>query len=271
MKRLSDEVNNIILNAAKMTKNVNYDGWPDKLLYLIQMYPNINIIYDENLENSYYLPREHTIYLNATSSTVFLHELTHMFHHLESNYYVPESFEQLINISCKEPLIADFANSLNEHKRSIIKSKSSALDKKNYNLNLNNYNKINYLFLTNMNMDNDMIEINLDELMQDILDALVKGKGFDQGITYIKDNNFLAKKSGKICGHGVDYYKRPNSIYKEILANYATLTLIAPNYEYFAGLKLILGTPLVELLDKEVSKYFPSNIEKVENNNNIKK
>ena len=59
---------------------------------------------------------------------------------------------------------------------------------------------------------------------------------------------------------------------KELLANYSVLTLINPNYEYFTMLQIILGEPLVELLDKEVDKFFSSNIEKEENNNtNIEK
>ncbi len=267
MENLSREVVNIISNATKTTENSEYNGWWNKLLFLMQIYPNINIIYDAKIEKSYYSPVELTIYLNETSSAIFLHELTHMFHHLETNYYVPKNFEQLINISDKKYLIVDFAKLLKEHRSLAIKSTSSNPNEKIINLNFND----NQL-LSETNMDNNMIEWNLDNLIQDILDALVCGKGFDEGITYIKDNNSLAIKSGKICGHGADYYMTSNSIYKELLANYSVLTLINPNYEYFTMLKIILGEPLVELLDKEVDKFFSSNIEKEENNNtNIEK
>lgn len=262
MENLSKEVVNIISNTIKTTENSEYNGWWDKLFFLMQIYPDINIIYDAKIETSYYSPVELTICLNETSSAIFLHELTHMFHHLETNYYVPKKFEQLINISDKKYLIVDFVKLLKEHRSLAIKSTSSNPNEKIINLNFNN----NQL-LSETNMDNNIIEWNLDSLIQDILDALVGGKGFDEGITYIKDNNSLVIKSGKICGHGVDYYMTPNSIYKEILANYSALTLINQNYEYFTILKKILGEPLVELLDKEVGKIFSSNIEKVEKNN----
>ncbi len=267
MRKLSEDVVTIILNAVKITKDSNYYGWWDKLLFLAQMYPDINIVYDEKIERSYYSATTLTIYLNETSSVVFLHELTHMFHHLESNYYVPEDFEQLINILDRKDLVVDFANQLGEHMLQLCMYKLSKfkdqpfIKDKLFNQNLSNSNQ------SVTNIDNDMIELDLDSHIQDILDALVGGSGFDYGITYIKDDNSLANKSGRICGHGEDYYKIQGKIYREILANYAALTLINPNYKYFVQLKMILGEPLVELLDNEVNKYFSSNIEKVDNNN----
>lgn len=101
MENLSKEVVNIISNTIKTTENSEYNGWWDKLFFLMQIYPDINIIYDAKIETSYYSPVELTIYLNETSSAIFLHELTHMFHHLKQTTMF-QKIEQLINISDKK-------------------------------------------------------------------------------------------------------------------------------------------------------------------------
>lgn len=231
-----------------------------QLLFLKKTNPEIDIIIDESIDNSFYNSYENVIYLKNTSIDTFFHELTHLLSNNYSNFDIPKEFNDFRNyfFSNKEneSLVIDFLELCHRKKEQYIQK----ID----------INKIEQSQIGNNNQDPFVIESDLISTMEDIIDSIYDGRSFTQGLRVIKDNTTNVIKAKKTAGHGCEYFSESNLQFEEILANYLALKLTDPDNELFLYLKEILGKEFVGFLEQRCSEIC-GDIPKIDINNNISK
>lgn len=82
----------------------------------------------------------------------------------------------------------------------------------------------------------------------DIIDAILKGQGFDEGIVILENNDNVALKVGHIAGHGKAYFQTETAVFNEIFANYAAISVF--DEELLKLIDMVLGDELADLLKK---------------------
>lgn len=108
-------------------------------------------------------------------------------------------------------------------------------------------------------------ELELYGAFCDILDAICEGE-FNNGL--------LKSRTGKAipscCGHGVNYYyDRPNSMFIEMIANYAVIIKSKNSSQMIGWLRHIVGNELVDMLDEFYVNELLNSKEEKENTNNL--
>ena len=106
---------------------------------------------------------------------------------------------------------------------------------------INNFSEEDYIANMKIKTFNQMnsilrdIMFSNDNSITDIVEAIADGVLFDN-------------QKG-IKGHGSDYYKNENKVFREILANYITIINSPNSQKEIAKLKLLVGEELIDLLN----------------------
>lgn len=262
------DVAKIILSSYFMSQERNKklsDAVFQKLQLLKMMYPNINIKINKNSNSpSNYNYIDNIIYLNGIfDESTFFHELTHLFSRLYFNFDIPKEYKDFQNkfLSSKNnlSLLVSFINLCKQEKERILKNTYSLES----NDNINNNKPITPL-------PNNLIELSIISKLEDIVDAITRGKSHDIGLHYEIDDNHTFRKTTKSAGHGCEYFDIPGREFEEIIANYQTINIIDPDNALFNILKTILGSEFINFLDNRCQLMNGCKII-LENNNNFHK
>ena len=235
-----NNIKSLLLKSYDMSQRENKGLSDDvfiQLLYLKKNNPEINIVLDPSKKGSYYDLLENTIYLTNLSINAFFHEITHLFSFYFSKFQMPEEF-----INLKKRFLASQENtSLAIQLLELIKKTKKqitdwyeSLKESESESNISNFLKVDYETLC---------------LIEDIIDAIFDGKSFEQGLTYLRNNDEIPITSTKTSGHGCQYYTSNNLQFEEVLADYQSIKLTNPNNELFDILKNILGKDFIIFLD----------------------
>lgn len=261
------EVIKIILSSYLLSQRENKelsDSVFQQLLLLKQIQPNIHIkINYKSSENSNYNPNENIIYLNGYfDETTFFHELTHLFSYCYSKFEIPQEYKdfkkKFHSSQMNHSRIISFLNLCKAEKQKIIKNAVPLELEKN---------EINqYLSNNDLQSDNDYFIICK---IEDIIDSIYGGESYDRGLMYLKDNNSYLQKAPRSAGHGCDYFNKNGYDFEEIIADYQTIKMLAPNNQIFILLKQILGNKFVAFLEDRCEIINGKKVFGLDSNNNI--
>lgn len=239
---------------SQANNKVLSDSVFNQFLYLKKCNPSINIIYDSSKDSSFFSPTEETIYLNELSIGTFFHELTHLFSWYSSQFTIPFEYKSFISEFKQSPqnlsTLISFMNILSKKKKGIINQLLDEKARTDDNNNISLETDLDYL--NHLQIQSTPLEI-ISQL-EDIVDAIIDGKSYTDGLTYVKDNNSNALKSKKSAGHGCQYYSNSNYQFEEILAEYLSIKLLSPNNELFLLLKNILGDGFISIMDQKTDE-----------------
>lgn len=253
IEQFEPRVQTILYNAYKLSGN--YSNFLEILKYYKNKDLDTNVYIADNLDDdrSYYSKMDLSIHLSqrdSNNTVVFFHELTHLLHHRQLGFRVPKKFGEIkSDIISDESKMNDFVDYMNY----LSESKGKRNEKLTYKLKKNNEIKIDD---SQEVMDRDDIEYRCISCLEDIVDSIYDGRSYDRGLCYIKDNNSLPKKTRKSAGHGSEYFEIQDYDFLEIIANYAAISIMAPDLEEFSILKEIMGEEMTDLLDEQLGRIY---------------
>ncbi len=265
-----EETKNIFLYSYYLSQEKNKDlsnSVFERLLLLKTINPRLNIILDTTKEKSYFRADNNVIYLNNLSIETFFHELTHLLSYNFSYFQVPNEYYLFKNnfssASKNTDLMIDLLNLCKKTKKHLLHEINSEInDVKSKNIKI---------MQDNIKQEPQSTEFNTITCIEGIIDSIMDGWSHTYGLTYQKENNYIAKKSKKSSGHSYEYFSNTHYQFEEILANYCAIKLTNPNNNLFEILKNIIGNEFVSFLDQRCSEICTSFLNKNIDTNNIKK
>ena len=243
----SEDVKKLLMNVLSYLEKIDKDEflkYCNNLCQLKRLCPEFTIRI-MNQERSCFVSQDNTVIIDGNSLMnycTFFHELTHAFHYYSKNFTIPDRFEEIIyNLRVNKRQDENFLTILKYIEEKYINEKHSLKNEQNE-------------YINNVNDDNSEVRamyIQVLQCLEDILDAVYRGKLHDQGIFYEKDMNNYCVNIAEISGHGEEYYSSKNNDYLEMIANYGAIRNSQFSEQMFKIMVLVLGEDLMMLLEKD--------------------
>lgn len=221
------------------------DDWLMALCQIKISCPEFKIEFSSSDDNSFYDYFSNKIIISSKTffnDRILFHEVAHALYFNKYGDRRPRTFDTIIeNIRIDQNKMYNIISLVSFCRNHLLEleSKVDFVSKKLNNISKDEMGKVV--------SDENIKKYNCLIALEDIIDAILRGTAYENGVSMSKDNNHYCTKLGKISGHGKEYFSEDNSVFHEILADY--FSIVAVDKDFRELVDSVLGKEMVDMLN----------------------